>query len=151
MREIILALGLFLISICGYSQNKINVGGKLYEIQSPNQKNYVVKDNGDTVCIQVFPEFKEKGGINEYFRTNLRFPSSAIRDHAQGIIIIGFYITKNGEIDSVRVVKSIRKDLDNEAIRVIKNMPKWKPSTVCGKPVGTSMTQSINFGSKSLL
>ena len=62
-----------------------------------------------------------------FIQENMRYPKSAAKKSIEGRVICQFTIKKDGSIDNIVVLKSIHKSLDEEAIRLIKNMPKWKP------------------------
>jgi protein TonB len=92
------------------------------------------------------PEFP--GGMKEllkYMKENVQYPEEAIEKGIEGRVWCQFTVKTDGSIDSIVVLKSIHKSLDEEAIRVIKNMPKWKPGTQGGKAVRTKITLPIDF------
>lgn len=93
-----------------------------------------------------FPEFP--GGQNmlkSYLSTNLRYPIEAAKKKIQGKVFVAYTVTEDGIITNVKVVRGIDMYLDAEAVRVIKNMPKWTPGKIDGKPVRVSLTAPINF------
>ena len=78
--------------------------------------------------VEESPEFP--GGMKEllkYMKENLQYPEEAIEKGIEGRVICQFTVKTDGSIDNIVVLKSIHKSLDEEAIRLIKNMPKWKP------------------------
>ena len=82
----------------------------------------------DPNVVEYMPEFP--GGMKElmkFIQENIRYPKSAAKKGIEGRVICQFTIKKDGSIDNIVVLKSIHKSLDEEAIRLIKNMPKWKP------------------------
>ena len=54
-------------------------------------------------------------------------------------------VEKDGTLSDFKVVRSLHKDCDAEAIRVLKTMPKWKPGKVCGKPIRVKYTVPVQF------
>jgi protein TonB len=75
------------------------------------------------------PSFK--GGneaLAEFMSANLDYPELAKRQGVEGTVILAYTITKNGEIKDIKVAQSVNKELDNEAIRLAKKMPKWTPA-----------------------
>ena len=68
--------------------------------------------------------------LRSYIISNLNYPATAKRDSVEGKVIIQFYIETNGEIQNVTVLKGIRSDVDEEAVRIVKAMPKWIGTTV---------------------
>ena len=81
------------------------------------------------------PQFP--GGDAELYKfisQNLNYPAMAIENGVQGKVIVQFVVTKDGSIGNVKVVRSVDRDLDNEAIRVCKKLPKFIPGKqlTCG-------------------
>jgi TonB family protein len=90
-----------------------------------------------------FPGGMEK--LNEYLKTNLQYPENCKKENIQGRVFVQFIVERDGTISSARIVKSVNKDLDNEAIRVIKSMPKWTPGLQRGVAVRVNYTVPVNF------
>ena len=86
---------------------------------------------GNISALHVVEESPEyPGGMTEllkYMKENLQYPEEAIEKGIEGRVICQFTVKTDGSIDNIVVLKSIHKSLDEEAIRLIKNMPKWKP------------------------
>lgn len=86
---------------------------------------------GNISALHVVEESPEyPGGMKEllkYMKENLQYPEEAIEKGIEGRVICQFTVKTDGSIDNIVVLKSIHKSLDEEAIRLIKNMPKWKP------------------------
>jgi len=92
------------------------------------------------------PEFPGgQQGILEYLIGHTRYPVQAIQYNIYGTVEIIFYITKEGLVENVKVAKGVNSILDNEAVRVISNMPRWKPGTRNGKPVTVMYKVPITF------
>ena len=90
--------------------------------------------NGDDVDQQ--PSFP--GGtnaLNTFIGSNLKYPVFAQEKGIQGRVVVKFIVEKDGSISNVEVNRSVDRDLDNEAMRVIKNMPKWNPAKQNGTEV----------------
>lgn len=85
--------------------------------------------------------------LYEYINKNLKFPQDAKAKGVSGKVFIEFYVNTDGTIDeeSVKIVKSLHKSCDAEAIRLIKNSPKWKPALEGGKPVKQKFVMPITF------
>ncbi len=83
--------------------------------------------------------------FSSYLQENLHYPIKAKENRITGRVVVKFIVTETGAIDSVHVVKGIGAGCDEEAIRVIKNMPPWKPGKQNGKPVRVYFTQPITF------
>ena len=95
---------------------------------------------------EVMPEFP--GGMEammKYLSENLKYPEQAKEKKTQGRVLVSFVVEKNGSISDVKVVKGIGNGCDEEAVRVIKAMPKWKPGMQNGKKVRVSFAIPISF------
>jgi len=92
------------------------------------------------------PEFK--GGIESfgrYLSRNIRYPDLARQKGIQGRVILTFVVEKNGELSDIKVSKSVIPLIDDEAIRVLKESPKWIPGTQFGMPVRVQYSVPISF------
>ena len=83
--------------------------------------------------------------LGEYLSTNMMYPIAAKKANIQGRVIVRFIVTEDGSISDVTVIRGIGGGCDEEAARVIKAMPKWKPGKMTGKPVKVYYTQPITF------
>ena len=81
----------------------------------------------------------------EYVAKNVKYPQEAKDKEIQGRVFVSFVIEKDGSVNEVKVLRSIGGGCDEEAVRVIKDMPKWKPGKQEGKPVRVSYMMPINF------
>lgn len=96
--------------------------------------------------VEQMPEFPAgQSALTSYLVNKLYYPEIARQNNIQGKVICNFVINEDGNITNVKVVKSLSKECDAEAVRVISNMPKWKPGKQNGKPVKTYMNLPINF------
>jgi protein TonB len=92
------------------------------------------------------PEFNPKGGYDAYIKENLIYPNAASDDGIEGTCIISFTIAKDGQIVFAGIAKSSGyRELDYEALRVIKKMPRWTPGKVNGQPVPVVHSISVVF------
>jgi len=81
----------------------------------------------------------------DFFRENLVYPKEAWENGIEGTVYVKFVIEKDGSITQVEVVRGVTEVLDEEAMRIIKMMPKWIPATQRGKAVATRFTMPIKF------
>ena len=96
--------------------------------------------------VDQMPEFT--GGISalsRYLSRNVKYPQEAIEQDIQGQVTVEFTVCEDGKLCDERVVRGIGRSCDNEALRVIKAMPAWKPGSLNGKPVKVRYRQSIKF------
>ncbi|MCF6361240.1 MAG: energy transducer TonB [Cyclobacteriaceae bacterium] len=80
-----------------------------------------------------------------YFGKKMKYPSQARKMGIEGRVIITFVIDKDGSITDLKLLRGIGAGCDEEAIRVLKMLPKWNPGKQRGKPVKVQMTIPINF------
>ncbi len=80
-----------------------------------------------------------------YMNDQLRYPKQALNKRIQGTVVVQFTVEESGSITDVQVLKGIGSGCDEEAVRLIKGMPAWKPATLKGKPVKYSYYLPVNF------
>lgn len=108
-----------------------------------------VDDNDNPLnfhVVEKLPEFP--GGITEFMKwltKTLKYPAQAQRQKVQGTVVVSFIINKDGSVTGLSVVKSVSQELDREALRVLRMMPKWKPGEDHGKPCRTYFRIPIVF------
>lgn len=115
---------------------------KSKEEQNESESNKIF--NGDDVDQQ--PSFP--GGtnaLNTFILSNLKYPVFAQEKGIQGRVVIKFIVEKDGSISNVEVDRSVDPDLDNEAMRVVKAMPKWIPGQINGKAVKVECSHPFVF------
>jgi protein TonB len=87
-------------------------------------------------------------GIKDLFVTMqkmARYPVVAQENGVQGKVFVKFVVGKTGEISNIQVVRSVDKELDQEAIRVVRSLPKFKPGMQRNKPVSVWFSGYISF------
>jgi periplasmic protein TonB len=118
-------------------------GGETIEIPE------MAKEPEDTSVVLipgVMPEFP--GGLsmlNYYLSKNIRYPQKAIEIGLAGRVYVAFVVDKDGSISNARVTRGIDPLLDEEALRVVKSMPKWSPGLQNDKPVRVSYNMFVTF------
>jgi protein TonB len=83
--------------------------------------------------------------LGKYLSDNLKYPKKAARKNKQGTVYVNFVVNRVGEIVDIKVLKGIGFGLDEEAMRVVKNMPTWVPGTQGGKTVSVRYNLPIKF------
>jgi len=81
----------------------------------------------------------------KYVSKNLKYPAQARRMGIEGRVFVQFIVDKDGSITSVQAVKGIGAGCDEEAARVIRGAPKWRPGKQRGRPVKVRMILPITF------
>lgn len=98
-------------------------------------------------AVEEMPEFN--GGqlaMMEFLMNNMKYPQAAVKAKQQGKAIVGFVIRKDGTVSDVHITKSAgHAVLDEEAIRMVKAMPAWKPGKQKGEPVNVKYSVPITF------
>ena len=96
--------------------------------------------------VEEMPEFV--GGMGEcmkYLAKNIKYPTEAIEKGIQGRVIVQMVVTKEGYIADTKIARGIDPLLDTEALRVVSNMPNWKPGKQKGEAVNVMYTLPVMF------
>ena len=105
-----------------------------------------VKEEEIFVAVEQQPEFP--GGtaaLTKWLANNVRYPQMALENGISGRVIVKFVVEKDGSVSGVTLVRGVDKDLDREAIRVVKSMPKWQPGKNNGQAVRCYFNLPVNF------
>lgn len=111
-----------------------------------NKNDYIQQDDVIYQVVETMPSFP--GGDVSMFKflsENVEYPTAAQQNGIQGRVICQFVVQKDGSIVDVETVRSVDTNLDKEAIRVIKAMPRWSPGLHRGIKVRVKYTLPINF------
>ena len=90
-----------------------------------------------------FPGGEQK--LLEYVAKNVKYPQIARESGIKGRVFISFVVEPDGSVSNVKVLRGIGGGCDEEAMRVVKSMPKWKPGKQRGKAVRVSYMLPVNF------
>ena len=96
--------------------------------------------------VEEMPEFP--GGmakLADYLSKNIKYPQMARESGIQGRVFVNFVVEPDGHVSNVNVMRSLGGGCDEEAMRVVKAMPKWKAGKQRGKPVRVSYILPVNF------
>jgi protein TonB len=108
----------------------------------------VVEEKADAIFDVVETQPNPPGGMsgwNKYLSENLKYPTQARRMGVEGSVILVFVINTDGSIQDVEVLRGIGGGCDEEAIKIVKNAPKWEPGKQRGRAVRTRMRLPIRF------
>ena len=128
------------------SANKIRALLACFDASLGNNTFFALMKESIFSAVDVQPEFM--GGypaMLDYIKKNLRYPSIVRQRGVQGTVYVGFLVNKDGSITDVETVKGVHPDIDEEAERVIKLMPPWKPGTENQIPVTVRFVMPIKF------
>ena len=81
----------------------------------------------------------------KYLSENIHYPEQAKADGIQGRVVVGFIVMDDGSIVNVEVQRGIGGGCDEEAVRVVKAMPKWQPAVYNGKPCNVHYSLPVSF------
>jgi len=112
----------------------------------PMQDEPQIIDNTPIAIPQFMPEFP--GGLSQLYAfmgKNIKYPQLAKETNIQGTVFVNFIVEKDGSISNVTILRSIGGGCDEEAIRVVQAMPKWKPGMQMGEPVRVSYNLPVKF------
>ena len=96
--------------------------------------------------VEVMPEFPGgMQGLFEYMQNNVNYPKEAKNQKIEGRVIVSFIVEKDGSISDVHPLTAVHPLLDKEAMRLVNEMPRWKPGTEKGKAVRVSFALPVSF------
>lgn len=107
----------------------------------------VPEEKKGLVIVDELPEFPDGGqaGLMRYLTQHIRYPAYAQQRNLQGYVVCQFLVGEDGSISDVRVLQGVHPVLDNEAVRVLRVMPRWKPGRLRGKPVRVCYSLPVVF------
>lgn len=112
----------------------------------PLYKPQPVNKNSVYDVVEQMPSFPGGiSGLRTYLNQNIRYPAEAQENCVQGRVVVSFVVGKDGHISDVTVLRSVDPSLDKEAIRVIRNMPRWSPGKQGGEPVRVRYNVPVSF------
>lgn len=122
------------------------------ETPSVDQPEQIALNNGNEGADVIVQEPTEEpefvGGTDALYRfmgENIRYPEQAKKDGIEGMVYVRFVVEVDGSVTEAEVVRGIGGGCDEEVLRVINAMPKWKPGTQDGKPVRTQYVVPVNY------
>jgi TonB family protein len=97
--------------------------------------------------VDEMPQFSVNGyqDFNDYIRKNLKYPENAKERGVTGKILIQFIVNKYGKVIDVKAIQVVDPLLDQEAIRVVKSSPRWKPGTKNGEKANVQLVYPVIF------
>jgi protein TonB len=103
--------------------------------------------DGAFFIVEVLPTFKggDKLKFREWVSRNMIYPQEAVDKKIKGKVVITFVVEKDGSVSNVSIVKGVHPLLDNEAVKVISESPKWIPGFQRGRPVRVRFVIPLNF------
>jgi protein TonB len=106
----------------------------------------VIESDQIFVVVESMPEFPGGyGALMEYLQQNLKYPSIAKEMGIKGRVFLSFVVEIDGSVTDVRVLRGIGGGCDEEAVRVVEKMPKWKPGLQRNRPVRVQFNLPVKF------
>jgi protein TonB len=106
------------------------------------------KPKDDEIFVAVEQQAQFPGGqaaLSKWLSSHINYPQAAADNDIQGKVTVKFVVEKDGHVGEVVLLKGVDKDLDREAIRVVKSMPKWQPAKNNGVVVRSWFTLPVQF------
>ena len=115
-------------------------------VEKPAQKPVWNNEERIYTSVEQMPQYP--GGdaaLMKYVQSHIKYPPMAKENNIQGKVIVQFVVLKDGSIGEVKIVRSVDKCLDKEAVRVVKSLPKFMPGRQNGQPVAVWYTLPVSF------
>ena len=111
-----------------------------------NDSGKVNSDINSLSWYDVMPEFPGgQDALAKFLQHNLKYPKSALDARISGTVLVTFIVEPDGSVSNVTLARGIGGDCDQEAIRAVQSMPKWKPGTLKGQPVRVQLCLPVTF------
>ena len=122
------------------STDKINLIDEIITFSPKSEEDEVF------FIVEQMPEFPgDELALRNYISNSIIYPESSVEKGIQGKVYVSFVVSKAGMVTKARVVRGVDPQIDREALRVIKTLPKWKPGMQNDKAVNVAYTVPINF------
>ena len=125
---------------------RLVLGGELQKMDIPTDCGAVAMEEEIYTTVDVMPEFP--GGqatLMKWLASNVRYPQMAQENGISGRVIVKLVVEKDGSVSDVTVIRGVDKDLDREAMRVVRAMPKWQPGKNNGQAVRCYYNLPVTF------
>ncbi len=131
------------------SWDSMNDTNELHNLQNLQMREDTSDTKSDPVILCYAETTPEYPGGDEarikFLKENMNYPVMALKSCTQGTVYISFTINEDGSISNPYILRGIGYDCDDEVIRVLKLMPKWKPAKLINKSIKSKMILPIKF------
>jgi periplasmic protein TonB len=104
------------------------------------------KEEAPFTYVEQMPTFPDgEAALMKYLSQNIKYPAIARENGISGSVIVQFVVSKDGNIKNAKVMRGIGGGCNEEALRVVNEMPKWKPGKHNGREVPVTFTLPIKF------
>lgn len=131
-----------------YSYQKSQAVANLHEEQYSDRSIDSSTYSGEEIFVAVEQQAEFPDGnaaLMKWISNNLRYPEAAKQNDIQGRVIVKFVVEKDGSIGAATIAKGVDSDIDREALRIVKKMPRWKPARTNGQAVRSYFTIPVTF------
>ena len=137
-----LPLFLLLFTLNPYGNNVQAQSHDTSGVQSPD----TFSDVKNLYVVDQKPQFPGgKKTLYKYLNLSLQYPDSAQKAEKEGHVIVAFIIDRTGKVKNPQIISGVNKAFNEEVIRVVKNLPKWKPGVHNGEKVNVKYRIPITF------
>ena len=146
----LLYLILFIITNASFGQKNLrSISDSIYVIEETKKDDNL--NDKDSIVTFSEEEAQFPGGnvaMANYISTNMKYPVEAMKKKVEGRVIVAFVVTKTGELSDIKILKGVDPYVDKEALRLISEMPKWRPAQLNGRSVNQRKSIPIIFALK---
>ena len=133
MKKLLSTIVLAAITLSGFAQS-----GDVQSREMPSEKVYET--------VNKVPVFTKNGGnVQKYLAKNLQYPVDALAKEVEGKVMVSFVVGSDGSLKNLNLEKGLSPSTDQEALRVVATMEKWKPAKLNGQDVATKVTIPVYF------
>ena len=122
---------------------------EMEDSESDEEEEIIIEEEEEEeffMVVENMPEFPGGDlGLMKYIQKNVRYPAIAKEYNITGKVYVSFIVDKTGSVTNVKIVRGVDKNLDAEALRVVKSLPKYTPGRQMGRPVRVMFTIPVNF------
>ena len=127
----------------GITKKEVSKSGRKVEVSEKPSAN---KSAPGFMMVQESPSFPGgEDSLQKFLLKNLKYPKLATEKGVEGIVTVSFIVKTNGSISNLVLVKGIGSGCDEETLRIIKLMPRWKPGKISGKNVDVKICLPVKF------
>ena len=126
-------------------RDKFNTAVNEVVVEPPAEKPKAVNEKIFDLVEQM-PQFPGgEAALMKFLSSHINYPPMAAENNVQGKVILQFVVEMDGHVGEVKIARAVDKDLDKEAVRVVKSLPKFTPGRQNGHPVRVWYTLPVNF------
>ena len=130
---------------CNHELNNPSLKAIIDQFFNENKQSKKI-DEEYFLVVENMPEFPGGNvGLKKFIKKNVKYPAISKEYNITGKVYVSFIVDKQGNVSNAKIVKGVSKELDDEALRVVSLLPKYKSGKQRGKTVRVMLTIPINF------